>query len=170
MGLPVIVWRGIQPVRPAGVRTCRNPSWEPRISTSSPRSRRPSSVERNSSGPSPIRTLRYPIRNRSLPLAGGFAAAFSAPFLSAPFLPDAFVSAVAAAFAASSGEIGGAAAAFGTGVGADFGATAAGAAFTGAAFGGLLGFGAAVGRTGGGAVIVGLAAAPARASSPRADP
>ena len=58
VGAPTMVWRRIQPVMPSGVRTCRNPSQESTISTSSPRSSRPSSVERTASGLELIRTRR----------------------------------------------------------------------------------------------------------------
>lgn len=58
---------------PSGVVICRNPSNESTISTSSPRSRRPSSTERTASGFELIRTRRYPTFARSAPFAGGFA-------------------------------------------------------------------------------------------------
>ncbi len=74
---PVTVTRGIQPVRPIGVLTFRYPSWEPMISTSSPRSRR-ASIGSNSSGRAAIRTPWYETKTRSMPFAGGLANALGA--------------------------------------------------------------------------------------------
>jgi hypothetical protein len=58
-------------VIPFGVWMRRNPSYDSRISTSSPRSRRPNSTERTASGFELTLTLRYPILTRSAPFAGG---------------------------------------------------------------------------------------------------
>ena len=58
VGKPTVVCLRIQPVMSSGVRICRNPSYESTISTSSPRSSRPSSTERTASGFELILTRR----------------------------------------------------------------------------------------------------------------